>query len=186
MTPSTSVTPGLWDWRVMMPGSPSLLSGHTMAVVFTMVPGSMDSTSLSIPDHGLWCLPSLHENRLRVSYFSQFPTRYRYPGIVTSSVSRDKCDVTWRGSHRSNGNMSPVCQLAHSALLSPIFDRNPPGQAAGCSAVQWVLRLSCEDEGNLSWPRVPMCSPQVPGLCEATTVKQGNCSVSGGHPPNTA
>ena len=41
------------DRRVMMPGSPSLLSGHTMAVVFTMDPGSMDSTSLSIPDHGL-------------------------------------------------------------------------------------------------------------------------------------
>ena len=40
-------------------------------------------------------------SHLRVSYFSQFPTRYRYPGIVTSSVSRDKCDVTWRGSHRS-------------------------------------------------------------------------------------
>ena len=126
---------------------------HDGCSVYNGPTGSMDSASLSIADHSLWCLSESlcsweqgSPHHPRVSYFSQFPTCYRYPGIVTSSSllwrCRDKCHVTWQSSHRSNGNMSPVCQLAHSgSRFSQYLTGTPWGWTAGCTAHR-VFRLS--------------------------------------------
>ena len=97
----------------------------------------------------------------------QFPTRYRYPGSSPRNVLVTY-GLTWRVSHRSNGNMSPVCQLARSSPRSCLCSLNswpePPG---GSRLVCWG-----------TWPGL------VTEATEATTIKRGNDSVSGPPTPN--